>query len=357
MESASTPAPGLRPTIRQFLAASLLMGTLVGLFRLGMAVEPVANKKEGVVAGNALRAATVFTGIAHFSIAFLFMWTDPRAANRESRKRILAALLIGASVCAVCLSIASAVPSFFLAGFVGLYFLTHEIRDEYFFSRTYRDVPEEGPGRDAVMRIIGGVISIAAAIGWNYLFVKRTNRGGVKFLRPGIDLRDLGTMERLTLWLVPVALFLLIAAALFVTTVRKSGRSPRQLWREYWPLITVYGGLALMLTADLRHQSTLYLVVLFHVAAWWVFTTRRLVLSGRAGSPRELGWLTWFKRTQAGFQSLHIGLTLATVLLAVAWVYVFKKSPGNALAWIVTPDAFSYWTIMHVTVSFVPKPG
>ncbi|HTF58264.1 MAG TPA: hypothetical protein VK661_13615 [Planctomycetota bacterium] len=357
MELATQPTWSPRQTIRQFVGALILMGVLVGLFRLGMAIEPVANPREGVVANNAIRAATIFTGIAHFTIAFLFMWTDPRAATRESRKRILAALLIGGAVCASCFAVASVLQSFFLAGFVGLYFLTHEIRDEYLFSRTYGDIPGKGLGRNGAIRIIGAVLCVAAAIGWNYLFVKRTNRGGVKILRPWIDLDTLGIVERLIWWLVPLGIFVLVAAVLFVTTVRKSGRPIGKICREYWPLFIVYGGLALMLTADLRHRSALYLVVLFHVAAWWVFTTRRLAAKGRTGGPRELGWLEWFKRTQAGFQSLHIGLTLATVLLAVVWVYVFRKSEGNALAWIVTPGAFSYWTIMHVTVSFIPKPA
>jgi len=38
------------------------------------------------------------------------------------------------AVCASCFAVASVLQSYFLAGFVGLYFLTHEIRHEYLFS-------------------------------------------------------------------------------------------------------------------------------------------------------------------------------------------------------------------------------
>jgi hypothetical protein len=94
------------------------------------------------------------------------------------------------------------------------------------------------------------------------------------------------------------------------------------------------------------------MIVCFHVAAWWVFTTRQLARRDRAAEPKGLAW---FRETQAGFQTLHLGLVVLIVAVAAVWAYAFDRSLANPLGWLVSQQAFPYWTIGHVTVSFVPK--
>jgi len=181
MELVNAPTWSPRKTIRQFVGARFSWGSSSASFRLGMAIEPVAESEEGVVAKTTrFRAATIFTGIAHFTIGLFFSCGPiPERPTRESRKRILAALLTGGR-CAPPASPSRASSSpFFLAGFFGLYFLTTKSGTNTSSAGPMATSPTKGPwtnrGHPDHRRRI---ICVAAAIRGTILFVKRTKQGG-----------------------------------------------------------------------------------------------------------------------------------------------------------------------------------
>jgi hypothetical protein len=53
-----------------------------------------------------------------------------------------------------------------------------------------------------------------------------------------------------------------------------------------------------------------------------------------------------------GFKTLHIAVV---VLMAVGLVWTLALGQTHSLAWLLAPESFLYWTIMHITVSFVPR--
>jgi hypothetical protein len=69
-------------------------------------------------------------------------------------------------------------------------------------------------------------------------------------------------------------------------------------------------------------------------------------------------------RTRRGFGVLHGGLALLFVLLVASNHWVLAGAPipwggagvPNPLSLLLSTSAFYYWTIFHVTLSFVPKP-
>jgi hypothetical protein len=59
------------------------------------------------------------------------------------------------------------------------------------------------------------------------------------------------------------------------------------------------------------------------------------------------------RTTPEGFKTLHLGLIGLMLVIGALWTFAF----GNTvyLGWMISPVAFYYWTIIHITVSFVPR--
>jgi len=45
------------------------------------------------------------------------------------------------------------------------------------------------------------------------------------------------------------------------------------------------------------------------------------------------------------------------LVLSLVWLYRFDGAADNPLVWVAARQSFYYWTIMHVTISMVPKPS
>ena len=71
--------------------------------------------------------------------------------------------------------------------------------------------------------------------------------------------------------------------------------------------------------------------------------------------PAPLTW-RWVRATPTGFRWLHLGLLAAVIVAAIVWAYGFRNDASlTAMDVVLSRDAFPYWTIMHVTVSWVPR--
>ncbi len=358
-EAASSAAGGTSvwtsKTFRQFSVAAAFMTGLVLLLELLMMLEPVEDPAHGAIGGRPVRSAMIFTGVAHFTIAFLFSWTSASVSEPGGRRSILLGLGIGGILCFVSYSGHAWAPIVFPSGFVAIFFLVHELRDEYLFSRSYGDVPpRSGFDRRGLFFLLAAAVCGALAVVWTVPFIRQSQRQ-VELFQPLFDLNAPTTAPKLTWWLGPVLVLSLLGATLLRQALRRRGLSLAGFWLAYRPLGLVYAGIALILLAGVQLEKALFPIVLFHVMAWWVYTSKWLELHGREEGPRQLGWVTWFKQTQRGFQTLHVGLTVLVAALAVVWAYGFGRSSQNVLAWLLTVDGFNYWTIMHVTASFVPR--
>jgi hypothetical protein len=150
------------------------------------------------------------------------------------------------------------------------------------------------------------------------------------------------------------------------------------LWatlRRHAPMALVYGIFLAVALGGALAGSVLEAIVLWHVLEWFVFGTRqaaqqevRLAALGVAPpAPRALqgvappappgpaGWLARAKGTRRGFLTLHLGLSAVVFVLMLVWAYAHHRSAASPLWVVVSADAFYYWTIFHVTVSFFPR--
>lgn len=353
------PAPAVErrafwasPSLRQFAGTAVLTAVLIGLFWLLDRLEPAAHHRAGIVGGRPVSVAAVLTGLAHFAVAFFYMVTSRFWTSRRAVRRLLLGMLAAAGLCAVLAVGSNVAKIFFPSVFVGLYFISHEVRDEYRFTTVLGDVPAGRLDRRSFAMLMIAAILALGALMWNLPFLRPEHRG-VAMLRPIVDLSGVQGAARALWWVGPILLLGGSSAALFVGSLKRAGMGPREFFRTYAPLLAVYALLTSLFFLAPKSERAIYMIVCFHVAAWWVFTTRRLARRDPAARPRGLAW---FRETQAGFQSLHIALLIFFVALAALWAYGFDRSLANPLGWIVSREAFAYWTIGHVTVSFVPKP-
>lgn len=336
-------------TVRRFgLAVAFTFG-LAALFH-GLGAGEAAIFGRARVLDSAFGSAMRFVGYAHFTIGFAFMASGAGMRSARGRGRILVALLIGVGLCALFLHSGStgARPKLPAAA-VMIYFLVHEFRDEFFFYRTYGEAAGERSGRATLALLLGlGPVALAAA--WSVQFVIPEGRDLVF-----VDADSHSASSLLLWWWGPVAGLLGVALFYFRALRRRWGSTAWSILRRDRPIWVVYLGIALAIALAAPLGGRSYSIVLLHVAAWWVFATAGLVRFGRREGLRTLGLWTWLRRSQRGFQALHVGLTIVFIGLALLWQYGFDGAPGHVLGAVGDPDAFYYWTIMHVTVSFVPK--
>ena len=59
------------------------------------------------------------------------------------------------------------------------------------------------------------------------------------------------------------------------------------------------------------------------------------------------------RRSVSGFQALHIGAAAILLVLILINHYVFASE--GILNLLFSSNAFYYWTVIHVTISFAPK--
>lgn len=331
-----------------FLAVALLLGS-VGLFAAVYAVEFEAGRWN-----NALRlvrepaqAAMVYLGISHFLIALLYTATSRRMRSGRAWASFLGRLVLGGGLCAAYAVLLGPAPLLASALFVG-YFLVHDFRDQVFFYFANGDAAA-GPAGDRLVSLLTRT-PLALLAGAVALIVSAAALGapGTAVLQP--LLAPLPPPLRLALGVVPPAM-VAVAAAETARGWRRAGyRRIGEILRPHRPVAVVFLGTIAVLVAGHFLGWKAHSIVILHVAAWYVFTTRQL--ARRRSDPRPTGWRA-LRDTRWGFNVLHIGSAGLLVVAGVVWAYGFRNDAAIVpFAALLDIRNFPYWTILHVTASF-----
>jgi hypothetical protein len=347
---------GITVTERNWLRAALLVFGATSLFwAIGAAEQRwrPAPRLERLVY-DPVETSMRVVAIPHFLIAILFLATS-RGMRRPRAWIWLAAMLaLGAALCWLfALSgPASRLPQVLFL----LYFAVHEFRDEAYFYVANGDAPKgTDPKRLRFDVLVAPVLLFWFAVA-ALLFAAAFEIGDLdrytKLFYPGLP-----PAVRWPLGALP-------AAALAVALVRLKKRHDRTYpggaWgfvRTHRPIFVVFGGIFLVILLELVAHQKVRAFVTLHVTAWYVFAMHQYARRpGPDPAPRRLSW-TWMRATPAGFTFLHAGLALVVLALCVVFAYGFRNSPAQPGLWLlVSRDAFAYWTILHITISFVPRP-
>ena len=351
--AAASPG-GLTLTERNWLWAVLVVGVFSALFGGILALEEAfgaADRSQRFVY-NAFETSTRYFAIAHILVGTSFLLSS-RALGRPRGRWWFAGLVLAGIVASLAFQMGGGKEGHLATALFYGYFLVHEIRDEAFF---YRANGDARGGDDALLRrdllrlpaLALGILLTVFLVGgaWGI--------GGVRRYAHEV----VGHWER-TPRLVLGAAILAVAVLWVHRTVM--GLRARQggllaFARAHRPLLVVYGGTFLLIFLGVLLTGRLSLIVAIHVAAWYVFATRQLRAQGPpTPRPRPFTW-AWVRRTNAGFQTLHVGLFVLLMGAGWLWAYGFANDPAERGLWaLVSRDAFPFWTIMHVTLSFTPR--
>jgi len=234
------------------------------------------------------------------------------------------------------------------------YFLAHEIRDELFFYRVNGDAPA-GDRDAAAVRALWTIPVVASApVLAGILATAAFGLGGPKKLQA--MLAGLDPAVRVAL----VAGAVVLAALAVVVTYRRLRRfAPdgfASLVRRHRPLMVVFALIYATLVVGVALTGRVYAIVAIHVCIWYVFTLRQLKQRpAPVPAPKPFTW-AWVRATPAGFRTFHLAVFALVVGLAVWRTLAFGNAPEpQALAVLTSKEAFPYWTLLHVTWSWVPR--
>jgi len=335
-------------------AAGLVVGSVV-LFAAFHAAEGWWGQGAGTdrLLTRAVENSMRCVALPHFIIAFLFMTTSRRMRG------VAWAWLGGLAVAGVGLCLlfheAGRDRAHIPAALFGLYFLVHEFRDEVFFYRANGDAPE-GLDADALRREVRVVPLALLFGGLAVTFCLGAFRIGrvQDFTEPFFGL--LPDPIRWVLGAGALVAFGGHVARLVLRARRRQEGGVAGFFSKHRPIVVVFGGILLIFLLDMALFEKVRSIVILHVTAWYVFTMYQF--SKRPApepAPRPFTW-SWIRATPKGFAFFHIGLFVLITLGCVVWEYGFGNDPEQVgFQVVLSREAFGYWTIMHITLSFVPR--
>lgn len=290
-------------------------------------------------------------GLPHFIIATMFVLTSRRMQSRRNQVYLALLAAVSVVVCYVFHRVGATENPIALILFY-FYFLIHGIRDDAYFYKSYGDMPTEaGPTHQRIMTVLQLLaLGLLFSFIWpTYTYLSRIKPRYAHPVLQNFFPADWGFTIRLAIMFVPMVLIAVIAMTLIA---RQFSDGWAGLWRAHRPILAVFIiSIGIVLLTLIIGPATFNVVVLMHFVGWYIFA---LYLLARRPEPEgPLGWWQWMRSTRRGFMTLHLGLAaLVTVLIAVS-VYCFGKQ--DVLEHIVGSKSFFYWTIAHVTLSFMPR--
>lgn len=341
---------------RNFWLGAALTTALVLAFQSIYWIErnELGRTHENRFAIDASETAMRYFTIPHIIIGFLFSVTSLR--NRSTPRRLItgALLLLGAAFCAIYYRYDHSTPQV-TAIAVYAYFLVHEMRDESFFYTLLGDAPP-GTSKAQVVSLSRGLIALSI-IGVGILSWPLIVYGWFPKAAEAAP-KGLNTLGQAAWSAIPLIAWISAVTWFLRAQARGLAGGVGELVRLHAPLFRLIGGVLLYLALAMIWFGRPYALILLHVSVWYVFTIRSLKSRPPPANvpvpASSLGrtWL-WMRTTPAGFNTLHIGMAAFLIAVGILWIYGLG---GSGWLWyLLSPKVFLYWTIMHITVSFVPR--
>lgn len=349
-----------------FIKASLATAGIVFIFWCGWYYErSILNRHPADIRyiREASEAAMRYITIPHIIIGFLFLVSSKNNRNLRSRLWTVGLLALGVLLCGLYYRGGGRTDLVLSVG-VYFYFLVHELRDEAMF---YTVLGEAAPIPDKklfknfirwmVALIVCSLLAIVLAIAPSGLYVEKMTASDTGLASLGLAETAMfnGTLS-LPMKIFAGALPVLIVAIGYTLVLRRYSRAfgfndVKSFMQTYDKLFFVMFGVAAVLGLVILLTQRFYALILFHVVAWYIFASYQFSRNPPKVQPK--GWWQWMRSTPAGFKTLHIGM--AAILMAIGLVWTLALNLTPSLDWLLAPESFLYWTIMHITVSFVPR--
>jgi len=117
-------------------------------------------------------------------------------------------------------------------------------------------------------------------------------------------------------------------------------------------LLVLFYSVLIILLSPLIGAWIYNLLILSHFVGWYFYFSRRLGTIPKQSS-RDDGLWKWFRGSTAGFQLLHLGAAAAIFIIIL--INYFFLPDRSIIGTLFSANAFYYWTVIHVTISFAPR--
>ncbi len=339
--------------VRRLFVTLLLIAALTASLSL---LAPLEHRLFGSpgIADSPVSNLVLILGMPHLLLGFAFMLSSTATSGLRHWLPIGAALLIGLGFEYLLHHYAALDTGRRLGSLVvGLYFFFHTYRDEWFFRSRDADRPASNPIAPVMLTLIALVAAYECAVWSASVLVGDPAHNLRHYLNPAA----IDGVDRRVLWLSVAAPSAAFAVLAHRCSARLAGAGFPALVRRDPALWLVYGMIFAVFVISALAGAKLAAIILIHVVTWWAFMTRGLsqrkrTCAGVTGTLAALG--RSLRTTQAGFQAVH-GLLVASFLcLLTLYTHDVAGMHGGILDYVLTQNAFLYWTVMHVTLSVFP---
>jgi hypothetical protein len=345
----------LTTTERNWLwALAIVVGSAL-VFGAVLALEKSAgfSDKRTRLVWDASETSMRFLALSHFLVALVFTTTSRRMRSPSAWGIFLGLAGLGTLLC-VGFARIGGIEAPLAAVLFYAYFLVHEFRDQVGFYRMNGDAPAGGDAQTMLRDLLVFPALAFAVIGAVFTFAGAFEIGGARRFAGAFG--DLAPLARQA---IGVGALVAVAALLYWAKRRYARRPEGGLGgfvATHRPIFLVFGGIVAVLFAGILVTGRVYSIVTLHVTAWYVFYVHVLRSKPRPGpAPRPGSW-AWMRGTAAGFNFVHLGIAALVIGAGAYWAYATGNDAGHsALRVLLSKEGFPYWTIMHVTVSFLPR--
>jgi hypothetical protein len=290
-------------------------------------------------------------GIPHFFIAFLFTLSSKRMIQARSKLIFAALTIAGAGLCYLFYRCGAHENHFAIFLFY-FYFIIHGFRDDAFFFKTYGDMPQHAKEAHARIMQVFQWLSVGLLFSLLWPATAQLSSTNVKYADPIMGTffpADWPFVVRLFSMFGPMAI---IAATLVWRIATAYPGGPRPFWLTFRPLLMVYMlTMIIVLSSTFLGAWTFDFYILMHFVGWFLIA---LYLINRfPAKEKPAGIWPWMRTTRAGFITLHFGLVAITLTLYAISTYAFGRT--DIVEKAISVPGFYFWTLMHVTWSFLPR--
>ena len=335
------------------LALGIVIGSSVLFFGVFLLESlAVGRARPERLVWHAVETSMRYLALAHFLVAVLYMTTS--RAMRSVRSWMWFFGLAGIGVLlSWAFHLGGALQGALAAALFYAYFMVHDFRDQMFFFHTNRDAPADVEPSNSKPFLWAVPLLVFAGIAATFLVGAAFRIGGARRYTDGIY----GGLDTTPRAAIALAIFFAVLGLTVWTVRRCHAMFPGGVGafaRAYRPILMVFLAVPLVLILDILITGRVYAIVTLHVTAWYVFVDRTLAARPPPAA-RPTGW-AWWRSTRAGFNLIHGAVVVALLGAGIIWAYGFRNNPElTGFRALLSREAFPYWTIMHVTVSFVPR--
>jgi hypothetical protein len=344
---------------------------LIERFGFGLVHQKHVDDMRHSLAKDPARAVTMALGLAHYTIATYFLLTSKKIRSPRGLALLGLFTLIGVAICWLSY-LAGGASNRLVVIAVLIFFLVHGLRDEVFFYRQRAGKALTDEEYPHVYRMLIWVqaasLFVVAAILYPiyiYGFLWVPGHPQVQAFVDG----QLPASWPLELRMAATSLpFALLAAVTWWGIQRQHPGGAVALLRSHRPMATILGCyFVAAVSVAVVGLWIIHVAILLHFIGWYVFAAQEI-----DKTPRDvqgaITWRTpdqWFRRNLTGFHVFHGSLIALFFGLAAFHHWGMAEMPMTVagytlpnILWAVSAkNAFYYWTIMHITLAFMPKPA